>query len=143
MVRNLVGAVVCVADGRFPVEWIAQTLSNKVRISDSLVFPACGLTLRQVDYPSDSELLERAIAESVAAIEDDGAEVLILGCSAAYWMQPFLQSRLHAMGWEVPVLEGYRCAIEQLKTLVNLRVDASGLAFPSDHPRKWRRRKTV
>jgi len=52
MVRNLVGAVVCVADGRFGPEWIEQTLANKVRISDSLVFPACGLSLRQVDYPS-------------------------------------------------------------------------------------------
>ena len=52
MVRNLVGAVVCVADGRFGPEWIEQTLANKVRISDSLVFPSCGLTLRQVDYPS-------------------------------------------------------------------------------------------
>jgi tRNA pseudouridine38-40 synthase len=50
MVRNLVGAVVCVADGRFGPEWIAETLANKVRISDSLVFPASGLTLRQVDY---------------------------------------------------------------------------------------------
>ena len=65
MVRNLVGAVVCVADGRFSPEWIAQTLANKVRVSDSLVFPSCGLTLRQVDYPSDSELLERA-AKTVA-----------------------------------------------------------------------------
>jgi tRNA pseudouridine38-40 synthase len=52
MVRNLVGAVVCVADGRFGPEWIEQTLANKVRISDSLVFPACGLSLRQVEYPS-------------------------------------------------------------------------------------------
>ena len=25
---------------------------------------------------------------------------------------------------------------------VNLGVDASGLTFPSDHPRKWRRKKT-
>jgi tRNA pseudouridine38-40 synthase len=68
MVRNLVGAVVCVADGRFGPEWIAQTLANKVRISDSLVFPACGLTLRQVDYPSDAELLDRA-AQTVARRE--------------------------------------------------------------------------
>jgi tRNA pseudouridine38-40 synthase len=68
MVRNLVGAVVCVADGRFGPEWIAETLANKVRVSDSLVFPACGLTLRQVDYPSDSELLERA-AKTVARRE--------------------------------------------------------------------------
>ena len=62
MVRNLVGAVVCVADGRFGPEWIEQTLGNKVRISDSLVFPACGLTLRQVDYPTDDQLIEHAKA---------------------------------------------------------------------------------
>ena len=73
MVRNLVGAVVCVADGRFGPEWIAETLANKVRISDSLVFPACGLTLRQVDYPSDSELLERA-AQTVARREAQDQE---------------------------------------------------------------------
>jgi tRNA pseudouridine38-40 synthase len=60
MVRNLVGAIVCVADGRKPVEWIAELLENKARVSDSLVFPARGLTLYQVDYPSDDQLLERA-----------------------------------------------------------------------------------
>jgi hypothetical protein len=58
-------------------------------------------------------------------------------------MQPYLQKRLNAMGREVPVLEGYRCAIEQAKTLVNLGVDASGLMFRSDRPKKWRRRKLV
>jgi len=60
MVRNLVGAVVCVADGRFDLEWIQGVLNNKERVSDSLVFPARGLTLFQVDYPGDEELLERA-----------------------------------------------------------------------------------
>jgi tRNA pseudouridine38-40 synthase len=59
MVRNLVGAVVCVADGRFEPEWVATTLNNRERISDSLVFPARGLTLYKVEYPPDSELLER------------------------------------------------------------------------------------
>jgi len=60
MVRNLVGAVVCVADGRKEPSWIAELLANKERVSDSLVFPARGLTLYQVDYPSDEQLLERA-----------------------------------------------------------------------------------
>ena len=59
MVRNLVGAVVCVADGRFEPAWVATTLKNRERISDSLVFPARGLTLYKVEYPPDSELLER------------------------------------------------------------------------------------
>ena len=60
MVRNLVGAIVCVADGRKPTSWIAELLANKERVSDSLVFPARGLTLYRVDYPSDDQLLERA-----------------------------------------------------------------------------------
>ena len=60
MVRNLVGAVVCVADGRQDPSWISELLANKTRVSDSLVFPARGLTLYQVDYPTDDQLLERA-----------------------------------------------------------------------------------
>jgi tRNA pseudouridine38-40 synthase len=60
MVRNLVGAIVCVADGRKPARWISELLANKERVSDSLVFPARGLTLYRVDYPSDDQLLERA-----------------------------------------------------------------------------------
>ena len=60
MVRNLVGAVVCVADGRKDPSWVAELLANKERVSDSLVFPARGLSLTRVDYPSEQEMIERA-----------------------------------------------------------------------------------
>ncbi|MFH1488475.1 MAG: aspartate/glutamate racemase family protein, partial [Pseudomonadota bacterium] len=88
-----------------------------------------------------SEAVDRAVEEAVCAIEEDGAEVLIFGCSATYWLKPFLQERLNEVGWEVPVLEGYGCAIVLLKAMVGLGVDASGLMFPSDSPKKWRRKK--
>ncbi len=60
MVRNLVGAVVCVADGRKEASWVGELLANKERVSDSLVFPARGLTLTSVEYPTKDQLLERA-----------------------------------------------------------------------------------
>jgi tRNA pseudouridine38-40 synthase len=60
MVRNLVGAVVCVADGRKEPHWMGELLAKKERVSDSLVFPARGLTLSSVEYPSNDQLLERA-----------------------------------------------------------------------------------
>ena len=60
MVRNLVGAAVCVAEGRFEPNWIAEMLANRQRISDSMVFPPEGLTLVQVDYPNNAQLLARA-----------------------------------------------------------------------------------
>ena len=90
-----------------------------------------------------SEMLEAAVAEAVAAIEEDGAEVITFGCSGLFWMQPFLEKRLHEIGWEVPVLEGYRCAIELAKLMVDLGLNASGLAFPGDRPQKWRRKKVL
>jgi len=89
-----------------------------------------------------SEAVERAVTEAVAAIEEDGAEVITFGCSDAFWLQTFLQKRLNEMGWEVPVLEGYSCAIVLAKLFVDLGVDASGLNFPSERPKQWRRKKT-
>jgi tRNA pseudouridine38-40 synthase len=70
MVRNLVGAIVCVADGRKDPEWITTLLEDKERVSDSLVFPARGLTLYEVDYPDAAELLERA-KKTVARREEE------------------------------------------------------------------------
>jgi len=70
MVRNLVGAIVCVADGRKDPEWISTLLEDKERVSDSLVFPARGLTLYKVDYPDAAELLERA-KKTVARREEE------------------------------------------------------------------------
>jgi tRNA pseudouridine38-40 synthase len=59
MVRNLVGAAACVGEGRYPVEWMSEILTAKSRVSDSYVFPGSGLTLMQVDYPADEDLLAR------------------------------------------------------------------------------------
>jgi Asp/Glu/hydantoin racemase len=88
-----------------------------------------------------SDMLDAAVRESIAAIEEDGAEVIMLGCSAAFWMQPLLRKRLAETGWDVPVLEGARSAIQVAKMLVDLGQDASGLAFPGERPVKWRRKK--
>lgn len=90
-----------------------------------------------------SEMLEAAVMEAIAAIEEDGAEVITFGCSALFWLQPFLQTRLNEIGWEIPVLEGYRCAIELAKAMVDLGLTASGLTYPADRPKKSRRRKLV
>ena len=88
-----------------------------------------------------SDMLEAAVKEAIAAIEEDGADTIILGCSAAFWLQPLLQKKLLESGWDVPVLEGFRSAVLVAKTLVDLGVDASGLAVPAGRPAKWRRKK--
>lgn len=71
MVRNLIGAIVCVADGRKDFAWVLTLLENRERVSDSQVFPAHGLTLYQVDYPDAPELLERATQIYIRREEDN------------------------------------------------------------------------
>ena len=89
----------------------------------------------------NSNMVNTAIAEAVSAIEEDGAEVITFGCSALFWLKPFVRNGLLELGWDVPILEGYSCAIELAKSMVNLDIDASSLMFPPDHPSKWRRKK--
>jgi tRNA pseudouridine38-40 synthase len=70
MVRNLVGAIVRVGEGRFAPAWVAQVLANRERVSESLVFPARGLTLVGVEYPKDDELAARATITMARRDED-------------------------------------------------------------------------
>src|ERR1044072_6656081 len=53
-----------------------------------------------------SDMLEAAVKESIAAIEEDGADTIMLGCSAAFWLQPLQPERLLEIGWGGPGLEG-------------------------------------
>lgn len=59
MVRSLIGAAVCVGEGRFEPTWMKELLDGRERIGESLVFPARGLTLTDVTYPKDDELEAR------------------------------------------------------------------------------------
>lgn len=60
MVRALVGALLAVGDGRRPRSWPTEVLGAGLRVPDVHVAPARGLTLEEVRYPPDADLLERA-----------------------------------------------------------------------------------
>lgn len=59
MVRSLVGALVVVGQGRREPGWPAQVLQARQRDSAVQVLPPTGLTLEQVDYPHDDQLVQR------------------------------------------------------------------------------------
>ena len=88
-----------------------------------------------------SQGVEDAVNAAIAAIQEDGAEVIMFGCSGTYWLSSFVRDSLQKLGWDVPVLEGYSCAIELAKIMVDLGIDASGLWFPPDNPKQWRAKK--
>ena len=85
-----------------------------------------------------SEAIERAVRESIGAITEDGAEVIILACSDSYWIKPFLRKQLFERGWDIPVLDGYTCAIGLCRFYIDMGLNASNLMFPSKNPKAAR-----
>lgn len=62
MVRALVGAAIAVGQGRRPPSWPREVLAAGRRSPDVAVAAAHGLVLREVVYPDDDRLAERARA---------------------------------------------------------------------------------
>ncbi|MFL6287858.1 MAG: tRNA pseudouridine(38-40) synthase TruA [Actinomycetes bacterium] len=60
MVRSLVGACVAVGEGKRAASWTAEILASTERSSAVPVMPPHGLTLQEVQYPTDHELSRQA-----------------------------------------------------------------------------------
>ncbi len=60
MVRSLVGALVTVADGRRPADWLRTVATAVERVSTVEVIAAGGLTLEEVGYPDPARMAARA-----------------------------------------------------------------------------------
>lgn len=74
MVRSLIGTMVYIGEGRFNTDWAREVLEKRERPSDSVVFPAKGLTFTGVDYPADSELHARILKTMAIRAESSEEE---------------------------------------------------------------------
>ena len=59
MVRSLVGLVIAIGDRRKPIEFAREVLQRAERRADVVTMPSLGLTLEEVLYPADDQLLAR------------------------------------------------------------------------------------
>ena len=80
-------------------------------------FPCLALT--------DIEAMKKALyREMVAAIEQDDAHVLVLGCTGMMGVAEELQTQLHDAGFEVPVVSPTAAAVRLAETLVGAGIAA-------------------
>ena len=91
---------------------------------------------RLAEKGDHSVAVERAVDQAEKAIVEDGAEVITLGCSMTFFLQPHIRDGLRARGWDVPVLEGYTASIELAKLMVSLGVNASGITYMDARPQR-------
>jgi allantoin racemase len=101
------------------------------------------ITIRDVGIPvlglSHGGQVEDKIFEAcLKAINEDGAEVLVLGCTGMVGLSEKLQERLREKGYEVPVVDPIRAAIYYAKLLVRLGLRQSRISYPKPLPKKRR-----
>lgn len=84
---------------------------------------ATGLSVLEV-HSNRETLITRLTEEGKKAIEEDGAEVLLLGCAGMAGVDKMLQSRLN-----VPVLDGVVCAVKLAESLYDYGLKTSKVGF--------------
>jgi allantoin racemase len=76
-----------------------------------------------------NEVKERLFEESVKAIKEDGASVIILGCTGMLGIAKELYDRLKKEGYDVPVIDPLIAAISLAEALINMGVKHSRITY--------------
>ena len=71
------------------------------------------------------QAVEAFVREARRAVDQDGADVLVLGCTGMSPAMPELQKRI-----EVPIVDPAGAAIALAETLIRLKLTHSGAAYP-------------
>ena len=92
------------------------------------------VSIRNVNIPveelQDHEKLCRALVEqSLAAIEQDGAQAIVMGCTGFVDVAERIKSDLLASGYEVPVLEAAQSALKLCEVYAEMGLKQSRLTY--------------
>lgn len=100
-------------------------------------------SVRAVDTPvlelekDENCLVQGLVQESVTAIQNDGAHVIVLGCTGMAGLASKVRCKLEELGYDVPVIDPLGAGIQQALALVALEVSHSKMTYPQP-PEKLR-----
>jgi allantoin racemase len=102
------------------------------------------VSLRYVNIPvlglhDLDDLAAGLINESIKAIEEDGAEMILLGCTAMVGVKEKVEDGLAKQGYDIVLIELAQAALVMLETYVRMGLTQSGLTYrpPAKKLRKW------
>jgi allantoin racemase len=91
---------------------------------------------RSVDLPvldlekGREQFVERMVERAVAAVREDGAHVIVLGCTGLAGLGEQVANGLIEKGYEVPVIDPASVALKMAEMLVDARLTHSKRAYP-------------
>jgi allantoin racemase len=120
-------SIVTVLPSVVPMLW---TLARQMGVTSSIAsVREVGLSVNQLE---DTDLLKQKLLEqSIIAIEQDGAEAILLGCTGMLEVNQWLANELETYfnGQYVPVVAPVGSAIGALQNLIKNNLSASRLAY--------------
>lgn len=103
------------------------------------------VSVRSIDVPvldiySDDLIYEKLYAESVKAIQEDGADSIILGCTGLGGMAYKIATRLSDNGMVVPVVDPIGASAVMLEGMIrcNIRQSKLGWMTPAEKERSFK-----
>jgi len=121
------------------LEETAYTLENLVRkcgLSDNFVSRPY-IDIPVLDFEENIEIVtKKATNVSINAI-NNGANVIVLGCTGMMKVANKLESELEKKGYSVPVIEPFRTSVAFSRLMTNMELTQSKRAYPK--PRKKKR----
>jgi allantoin racemase len=120
-----IGIVTTVANSIPVIHHLVKTLGLESQV---VTVKAASLGVLELDK---SENTIRALLEQTTrAIVEDKSDVIVLGCTGMAEVAAALGQRVLAAGYEVPIVDPLRAAIQWAEMLVNLKLRHSGVAYP-------------
>lgn len=117
---------------------IVTTVKNSIPVIEHLVrglglenrvarVRAASLGVLELDKSENT--VKALFQEAVSTIENDGADVIVLGCTGMTEAATLLRRRLAAANYDVPIVDPLRAAISLAETLVKLGLRQSSRAY--------------
>ncbi len=117
---------------------VVTVLSRLAPITEELAVKS-GITklinVRAIDMPvlelkDRAKTVEKLTEESIKATENDGAHVIVLGCTGMAGLAEQLKLGLAKQGHEVPVLDAMIVSLKIAESLIDMKISHSRLTYP-------------
>jgi len=87
-------------------------------------------SLGVLELDSGENTVKALLKETLAAIKDEGSDVVVLGCTGMAETAAALQQRVRTAGFDVPIVDPLRAAIQWAEMMINLRLRHSRVSYP-------------
>lgn len=128
---------------------ILLTVENSVEVTRAVVerlnLLSSLVSIRTIDIPvielsNQADLNERLLESALAAVNQDLADTIVLGCTGMVGVAEYIEKGLlDALGYFIPVLEPGACSLHLLRALVSMNCRQSKRVYmePPEKERKF------